>query len=189
LGTSFIKTFLKKNNIMKKRILITGGLGFIGTHCIEKWKQLDWDVYVIDNLSSNAITSDHPIAKSANIIISNILEVDWKNLPKFDLILHLASPVGPVGVLKHSGTIARIILDDIYWAIAGSKHNKCPLVFISTSEIYGYRECKSYLKENDDKAEEIAKNGIKFNKTFITKNKFALYWFYYMVNINKRYKY
>jgi nucleoside-diphosphate-sugar epimerase len=136
---------------MKKRILITGGLGFIGTHCIEKWKQLDWDVYVIDNLSSNAITSDHPIAKSANIIISNILEVNWKNLPKFDLILHLASPVGPVGVLKHSGTMARIILDDIYWAIAGSKHNKCPLVFISTSEIYGYRECKSYLKEDDDK--------------------------------------
>lgn len=106
---------------MKKTILITGGLGFIGTHCIEKWKELDWEIYVIDNLSSNAIASDHPIAKSANIIVSNILEVKWKDLPKFDLILHLASPVGPVGVLKHSGTMARIILDDIYWAIDGAK--------------------------------------------------------------------
>jgi nucleoside-diphosphate-sugar epimerase len=72
-------------------------------------------------------------------------------LPKYDLILHLASPVGPVGVLKHSGRMARIILDDIYWAISASKKSQCPLVFISTSEIYGYREHKSYLQENDNK--------------------------------------
>ena len=33
-----------------KNILITGGLGFIGTHCIEKWSEEEWSVYVIDNL-------------------------------------------------------------------------------------------------------------------------------------------
>jgi nucleoside-diphosphate-sugar epimerase len=134
-----------------KKVLITGGLGFIGTHCIEKWKQNNWDIYVIDNLSSNAIEPEHEIAKQATIFKKNILDVNWSELPKFDLILHLASPVGPVGVLKHSGKMARIILDDIYWAINGAKINQCPLIFISTSEIYGYRENKSYLKEEDDK--------------------------------------
>jgi nucleoside-diphosphate-sugar epimerase len=134
-----------------KQVLITGGLGFIGTHCVEKWKNEGWKIWIIDNLSSNAIDANHPIVKDQNIILKNILDVDWNELPKFDLILHLASPVGPVGVLKHSGYMARIILDDIYWAIRGAKHNKCPLVFISTSEIYGYREHKSYLQEADDK--------------------------------------
>ena len=135
----------------RKKVLITGGLGFIGAHCIEKWKENEWDVCVVDNLSTNAIPTDHDLTKNVEIIIDDILNVKWEDLPKFDLILHLASPVGPVGVLKHSGNMARIILDDIYWAINGAKYNNCPLVFISTSEIYGYRDSKSYLKEDDDK--------------------------------------
>jgi nucleoside-diphosphate-sugar epimerase len=97
------------------------------------------------------IPHSHSIAKQVEFIHSDILDVKWGNLPKFDLILHLASPVGPVGVLKHSGRMGRIILDDIYWAIEGAKLNKCPLIFVSTSEIYGHREAKSYLKEPDDK--------------------------------------
>jgi nucleoside-diphosphate-sugar epimerase len=136
---------------MKQHILITGGLGFIGTHCIEKWKKEGWSITIIDNLSSNAIDTKHPLTEDTSVIIEDITKVNWKNLPKFDLILHLASPVGPVGVLKHSGEMARIILDDIYSVIHGAKYNKCPLIFVSTSEIYGHREVKSYLSEQDDK--------------------------------------
>lgn len=136
---------------MNKKILITGGLGFIGSHCIEKWKKESWDIVVIDNLSTNAIPTNHLLLENITIIQENILDVDYKKLPKFDLILHLASPVGPVGVLKHSGNMARIILDDIYWAINCAKYNNCPLIFVSTSEIYGHRDEKSYLKEDGDK--------------------------------------
>jgi len=135
-----------------KKILITGGLGFIGVHSIEKWLSENWEVYVVDNLSSNAISSDYAISLGVKeIYIKNITEIDWGSLPKFDLILHLASPVGPIGVLKHSGVMARIILDDIYKVVEGSLENKCPLLFVSTSEIYGHRDHKSYLKETDEK--------------------------------------
>ena len=134
-----------------KNILITGGLGFIGTHCIEKWTEENWSVYVIDNLSSHAITQDHPIAKDVTYIYGDVIDTNWEKLPKFDLILHLASPVGPVGVLKHSGIMADIILKDIYSVIDGAKYNNCPLVFVSTSEIYGHRDSKTYLSEDEDK--------------------------------------
>jgi nucleoside-diphosphate-sugar epimerase len=137
--------------VTDKTILITGGLGFIGSHCIEKWKYENWDITVIDNLSTNAISTNHYLTEDVKIIQDNILNVKWEELPSFDLILHLASPVGPVGVLKHSGNMARIILDDIYWAINAAKYNKCPLIFVSTSEIYGHRDEKSYLKEDGDK--------------------------------------
>lgn len=134
-----------------KKILITGGLGFIGTHCIDKWRSENWDVYIVDNLSSNAIQPHNALDRGCTVYQNDIINFKWENHPKFDLILHLASPVGPIGVLKHSGRMARIILDDIYSVIRGSKHNSCPLIFVSTSEIYGHREEKSYLKEEDDK--------------------------------------
>ena len=123
-----------------KNILITGGLGFLGVHSIEKWHESGWQVYVIDNLSSNTIAPGHPVAQKAErIITKDILQTSWDELPALDMILHLASPVGPVGVLKHSGRMAKIIMDDIYWAVEGAKLNSCPLVFVSTSEIYGHR--------------------------------------------------
>lgn len=134
-----------------KKVLITGGLGFIGTHCIEKWKDNGWEITVVDNLSSNAIDISNPLLKETNTEIEDVTSIEWDNFPKFDLILHLASPVGPVGVLKHSGRMAHIIIDDIYSVIRGAKHSQCPLVFISTSEIYGHRDNKTYLKEEDDK--------------------------------------
>lgn len=136
---------------MNKKILITGGLGFIGSHSVEKWKNLGYKITIIDNMSSNALSPTDKLFEGCEIILEDILNVDITQLEKFDSILHLASPVGPVGVLKHSGKMASIIIDDIYWVINAAKHNNCPLIFISTSEIYGYRDGKTYLKENDQK--------------------------------------
>ena len=44
-----------------KRILITGGLGFLGSHSIEKYKEEGYDITIIDNLSSNTIAPDDEI--------------------------------------------------------------------------------------------------------------------------------
>lgn len=148
-----------------KKILITGGLGFIGTHCVEKWGGLGYDITIIDNLSSNALPPTDKLFENCNIIVEDILNVDVTQLEKFDMVLHLASPVGPVGVLKHSGKMASTIIDDIYWAIGAARHNKCPLIFISTSEIYGYRDGKTYLKEEDQKV---------LNGEFTVRNEYAI---------------
>jgi nucleoside-diphosphate-sugar epimerase len=150
---------------MNKKILITGGLGFIGSHCVEKWSDLGYNITIIDNMSSNALPSSDKLFKNCNVIIEDILNVNITKLEKFDLILHLASPVGPVGVLKHSGKMASIIIDDIYWAVNAAKYNNCPLIFISTSEIYGYRDGKTYLKENDQKV---------LNGEFTVRNEYAI---------------
>jgi len=148
-----------------KKILITGGLGFIGVHCVEKWSSLGYDITIIDNLSSNTLPPTDDIFKNCKIIIKDILDTDITELEKFDVILHLASPVGPVGVLKHSGKMASIIIDDIYWAINAAKYNKCPLLFVSTSEIYGYRDGKTYLKEDEQKV---------LNGNFTVRNEYAM---------------
>ena len=134
-----------------KNILITGGLGFLGSFSIEKYKKEGWKVTVIDNMSTNVISPEDEICDNVDVIIKDVLECNWDDLEKFDSILHLASPVGPAGILKHSGQMASYILEDVYWAIAGAKKCNCPLIFVSTSEIYGYRENAVLLKEDDDK--------------------------------------
>lgn len=134
-----------------KKILITGGLGFVGSHAIERYSKEGFDITIIDNLSSNTIPVDHEICENCTVIVDDILQYKWRNEDKFDYILHLASPVGPSGILKYSGIMGQYILDDIYWAIDGAKRNNCPLIFVSTSEIYGYRSSPVMLREDDDK--------------------------------------
>jgi nucleoside-diphosphate-sugar epimerase len=134
-----------------KKVLITGGLGFLGSHTIDKYKQENWDITVIDNLSSNTIDVDNEICSGCKIITTNILDYKWNIDEPYDLIIHYASPVGPAGILQHSGQMARYILDDVYWAIDGAQMFNCPLIFISTSEIYGYRDSPVMLSEHEDK--------------------------------------
>jgi len=136
---------------MTKKVLITGGAGFLGTYAVEKYLSEGWEVTVIDNFSTAVIPKDDALLGKVKLIENDILNVDTSALGKFDLLVHLASPVGPVGILKHSGLMAKYILDDIYWAIDCAKNNKCPLIFVSTSEIYGYRPTPVLLKEDDDK--------------------------------------
>lgn len=56
---------------------------------------------------------------------------------KWDEIYHLASPVGPAGVLEHSGNMVRDVIEDAYLLIDYSILNNTRLVDISSSEIYG----------------------------------------------------
>ena len=134
-----------------KNILISGGAGFLGTYSIEKYLEEGYNITVIDNFSTAVVKNNDPILDNVTLIEDDILNVKWTELGKYDLVLHLASPVGPAGILKHSGKMAKYILNDIYWAIEGAQYNSCPLIFVSTSEIYGYREKAILLKEEDDK--------------------------------------
>jgi UDP-glucose 4-epimerase len=134
-----------------KKVLITGGLGFLGSYMIEKYKNEGYEVTIIDNLSTNTIEPDDDICDNCNVIVEDILNFQWDEKFAFDMIVHLASPVGPAGILQHSGKMARYILDDIYWAIEGAQLYDCPLIFVSTSEIYGYRDKPVMLQEHEDK--------------------------------------
>ena len=50
------------------------------------------------------------------------------------------------------------------------------------SDLY---EKLKYLRDNDDKAKEIAYNGYKFSNRYINKKMIATYWLYYMYHINQ----
>lgn len=126
------------------KILVTGGFGFLGGHLIERLlSERDNQVHVVDNLSTNPIPMDilleelgHPsnltysIQDVGTYVKSSVQE-------QYDAIYHLASIVGPAGVLSHNGYIAASIVNDTMAIIDLALKCNARLIDVSTSEVYG----------------------------------------------------
>lgn len=126
-------------------ILVTGGFGFIGSHLVEQLaRQHPNDrIHVVDNLSSSPLRLDrllHEIGPLSNLTyeIGSIQDqaaalssVTWSQ------IYHLASIVGPAGVLPFAGRIVKSIVEDTYLLIDLALRDRARLLDVSTSEVYG----------------------------------------------------
>ena len=126
-----------------RKVLITGGAGFVGFNLCKKLIDLDYEVTVVDNFSRPNDDEDFKYVKNhenVNFIKGNLIDKDfYETLPKnyFDQIYHLAAVNGtgnfykfPVKVLK-VGIISMINLLD--WLM---KQDKGKLLFTSSSETY-----------------------------------------------------
>jgi len=71
------------------QILVTGGLGFVGSNLVDKLVMEGHSVTVIDNLSSESSSETYK-NDTAEYIIDDIRNIDKINLPMFEVIFHLA---------------------------------------------------------------------------------------------------
>lgn len=116
------------------KAVVTGGLGFLGSHLVHRLLDEDFDVLVIDDVSNDADWSS--LVSGARIWRRSIFDVDG---PPADVIFHLASPVGPVGVLHVAGQIASQIVNGAALVADWAMQSGAVLVDVSTSEVYGPR--------------------------------------------------
>ncbi len=135
-----------------KRILITGGQGFIGKVLCRKLLE-DENNYleIIDNLSSSKIDksiTEHPRVTFIYDDMAEYLKFRDQD-KKVDQIYHLAAPVGPVGVLKHIGRIGFAIMNDLTIITELALQNDAKLIYISTSEVYGQNPINGVSQAED----------------------------------------
>jgi len=72
------------------KILVTGGLGFVGSTLVDYLVDLDHDVTVIDNLSSSSSSEEYK-NDSTTYILDDIRNIDYLDFTEpFEIIYHLA---------------------------------------------------------------------------------------------------
>ena len=125
------------NELENKRVLVTGGAGFIGFHLCRKLTSIGANVTIYDNLSSGKLQNlrDVPRAKFEKADILNLKQLC--NAEKADLIYHLAAqvvvPYSMENPTEDFETNARGTLNVLEKARRDDSH----LVFASSAAVYG----------------------------------------------------
>jgi UDP-glucose 4-epimerase len=117
--------------------VITGGLGFIGSHLVDRCLAEGMDVLVIDDCRSTKqrATELWPSEPRVRFLMSDCRHVV---LPvRAEVVFHLASPVGPVGVLNRAGHITPEVVEGSRAAARWAMRDQVPMIDVSTSEVYG----------------------------------------------------
>jgi len=124
-----------------KSVLITGGLGFVGSHLADRLLRDGCRVTIVDNCQTNAVEPSAFLPRCA-VLVEKIESAAPKLLKsncesQFDEIYHLASIVGPAGVLEYAGEIATSVIESADAAVALALDHNAKLIVASTSEVYG----------------------------------------------------
>jgi UDP-glucose 4-epimerase len=144
----------------KKKVIVTGGSGFIGSNIVEKLLQKDYEIIVVDNLSSGSIENIESYLDKISFIKEDIKNHDIINSLIDDnvvAIIHLAAMVGVTESIQNpkecyeTNVIASINL------IEQCIKYDAKFIFASSAAIYG--EDKSPIKSEDLKTIPISPYG------------------------------
>jgi dTDP-glucose 4,6-dehydratase len=123
---------------MKKRVLITGAAGFLGSHLCDRFIKEGFHVLAMDNL----ITGD--LKNIEHLFSLEQFEFYHHDITKFihisgelDYILHFASPASPIDYLKIPIQTLKVGAMGTHNCLGLAKAKKARILVASTSEVYG----------------------------------------------------
>jgi dTDP-glucose 4,6-dehydratase len=145
----------------KKRILITGGAGFLGSHLCDRFIKEDYHVIAMDNLITGDIRNIEHLFHLADF------EFYHHDVSKFvfvpgDLhyILHFASPASPIDYLKIPIQTLKVGSLGTHNLLGLAKAKNARMLIASTSEVYGDPEVHPQTEEYWGNVNPIGPRGV-----------------------------
>lgn len=122
----------------KKRVLITGGAGFLGSHLSDRFINEEYQVIVMDNLITGNPDNIAHLFGNENFSfiqhdVTNFIHVEGD----LDYILHFASPASPIDYLEMPIQTLKVGSLGTHKALGLAKVKNATFVLASTSEVYG----------------------------------------------------
>lgn len=136
----FVVSLQNKDNkatlISMKRILVTGGAGFIGSHLCERLVNEGHDVICIDNFYSGSKENVwHLIGKpNFEIVRHDVINPYWAEV---DEIYNLACPASPIYYQNDPIQTTKTSFFGAYHMLGLARRTKAKILQSSTSEVYG----------------------------------------------------
>jgi len=122
----------------KKRVLITGGCGFLGSHLCDRFLGEGYKVICMDNLLTG---SPENIAHLIGNEDFKFIKHDVTNFiyvpGDLDYVLHFASPASPIDYLEMPIQTLKVGSLGTHKALGLAKEKNARFLLASTSEVYG----------------------------------------------------
>ncbi len=123
-------------SVSKKRVLVTGGAGFLGFHLCKKLLEKGYEVLAIDNFFSGFRDNIIELQKFPSFEFVR-MDVKSKMNFKLDLIFNLACPASPVHYQKDPVETLTTCIQGAINVLNLANDNNAKVFQASTSEVYG----------------------------------------------------
>lgn len=118
-------------------ILITGGLGHIGSYLIRNLPK-EYNIIVVDNLMTDRYCSLFNLDRNVKFIESDIEDIDSSYLEDIDIVIHLAAITSVEQSISNVGEMESINIDKTKKFIdVCEESNISKFIFPSSSSVYG----------------------------------------------------
>jgi dTDP-glucose 4,6-dehydratase len=122
----------------RKRILITGAAGFLGSHLCDRFIKEDFHVIAMDNLITGRLKNIEHLFKLENFEFYHHDVSKYIHVPgELDYILHFASPASPIDYLKIPIQTLKVGSLGTHNCLGLAKAKGARILVASTSEVYG----------------------------------------------------